>query len=457
MPPKRRSRTVFCCNECGAESPKWLGRCPECGSWNSMVEVAVERSPAGKVAPTGGRNVPQPLPTIAADTFQRIPLPFEEFNRVLGGGIVPGSLVLIGGEPGVGKSTLLAQVAAALARQVGKVLYLSGEESVQQIKLRADRLGIAEPALYLLAETSLNEAFPAIEALDPRALVVDSIQTVYLEELESAAGSVSQVRECAARLQRWAKARHVPVFLVGHVTKEGAIAGPRVLEHIVDCVLYLEGERFQSYRLLRSTKNRFGSTHEVGVFEMLNEGLVEVENPSAVFLAERGATATGSAVTVTMEGTRPLVVEIQALTSPSAYGLARRTANGIDPNRLHLLVAVLAKRVGMSLAAQDVFVNVVGGLKIGEPAADLAVALALASSFKDFPLDHEMVYLGEVGLGGELRATGQLERRLAEAAKLGFSRALIPATVRRDRLRSEGIRVVPVPDLASAIALFASS
>ncbi|MFN8534468.1 MAG: DNA repair protein RadA [Dehalococcoidia bacterium] len=453
---KARTRTAFFCQQCGSEQSKWLGRCPDCGTWNSLVETQVERSPGGASIPALPKSEPQSLPTITADRFERIAVPFEEFNRVLGGGIVPGSLVLIGGDPGIGKSTLLAQVSGALAGRIGKVLYISGEESVQQIKLRADRLGVHEADLFLLSETALDDALAAMETLQPRAVVVDSIQTMYLDTLDSAAGSVSQVRECAVRLQRWAKSRHVPVFLVGHVTKEGAIAGPRVLEHIVDCVLYLEGERFQSYRLLRSTKNRFGSTHEVGVFEMQGEGLVEVLNPSSAFLAERAEAATGSAVTVTMEGTRPILVEIQALTSPSAFGMARRTANGIDLNRLHLLTAVLTKRVGLNLGAQDIFVNVVGGLKIGEPAADLGVALAVASSYRDLTLDHEMVFIGEVGLGGELRSTSQVERRLLEAAKLGFSRALIPAAVKRDRLKVDGIRIIAASDLASAIDLFAN-
>jgi DNA repair protein RadA/Sms len=453
---KTRARSVFFCQECGGEQPKWLGRCPDCGAWNSFVEAPVERGATRAAGAPLPKAEPQSLPTITADRVTRITVDYEEFNRVLGGGIVPGSLILIGGEPGIGKSTLLAQVSGALVRTIGTVLYISGEESVQQIKLRADRLGINAPELYLLAETSLDDAMAAMERLQPRAVVIDSIQTMALETLESAAGSVSQVRECAVRLQRWAKARHVPVFLVGHVTKEGAIAGPRVLEHIVDCVLYLEGERFHSYRLLRSTKNRFGSTHEVGVFEMQGDGLLEVLNPSAAFLAERSPTTTGSAVTVTMEGTRPILVEIQALTSPTTYGLARRTANGIDPNRLHLLTAVLTKRVGLNLSTQDIFVNVVGGLKIGEPAADLAVALAIASSYRDVALDHDMVYLGEVGLGGELRSTGHVERRLLEAVKLGFSGALLPAAVKRDRLKVEGMRLVAAPDLASAIELFAA-
>ncbi|MCS7002930.1 MAG: DNA repair protein RadA, partial [Dehalococcoidia bacterium] len=403
---KLRAKTVFMCQQCGSESPKWAGRCPDCGTWNSMTEMAVTRPTTAAAASSSAiaRAEAQSLKRVEADSFQRILTPYHEFNRVVGGGVVPGSLVLIGGDPGIGKSTLLLQVADQLARSVGSVLYVSGEESAHQIKMRADRIGVDGESLLLLSETALDTVLEAMDRIRPRAVVIDSIQTMYLESVESAAGSVSQVRECTALLQRWAKRWHVPVFLVGHVTKEGAIAGPRVLEHIVDCVLYLEGERFQSYRLLRSTKNRFGATHEVGVFEMLGEGLVEVLNPSAAFLAERGAFASGSTVGVTMEGARPILVEIQALTSPTAFGAARRTANGIDINRLHLLTAVLSKRVGLPMATQDVFVNVVGGLKIGEPAADLPVALAIASSFKDIRLDPDMVVLGEIGLGGELRS-----------------------------------------------------
>ena len=348
----------------------------------------------------------------------------------MGGGIVPGSVVLIGGDPGIGKSTLLLQISALLAANGKATLYVSGEESVQQIKMRAHRLNIAEEQLYVIAETNLNQILDQIERLGPQLVIVDSIQAVYLDELESSAGSIGQVRECATALLRMAKSQGIPVFLVGHVTKEGAIAGPRVLEHMVDTVLYLEGERFHSYRLLRSVKNRFGSTNEVGVFEMQEQGLAEIANPSEAFLSERLASATGSVVAVTMEGTRPLLVEIQALTTATSSGLPRRTANGIDFNRLLLLVAVLSKRVGLKLATQDVFVNVVGGLRISEPAADLGVAAAIASSLRGVPVPDDFVFLGEVGLSGELRSVGQADRRLNEAAKLGFKRCIVPRSLR---------------------------
>jgi DNA repair protein RadA/Sms len=389
---------------------------------------------------------------VRSDDFGRIQVPGEEFNRVLGGGIVPGSLVLIGGDPGIGKSTLLTQVSGDLALYGERpVLYVSGEESAQQIKLRASRLGINPENLYLLAETNLDAVLGQIEALQPGIAIIDSIQTVYLPDLTSAAGSVSQVRECTSRLMQLAKGRNIPMFLVGHVTKEGAIAGPRVLEHMVDAVLYLEGDRFHQYRLLRGVKNRFGSTNEVGVFEMGNEGMIEVTNPSAAFLSERNSSTPGTAIAVTLEGTRPILVEVQALTSPTASGLPRRTANGIDYNRLLLLAAVLSKRVGLSLANQDVYANIVGGLKISEPAVDLAVAVAVASSYRDQQVDPGVVLIGEVGLSGELRSVGQLERRLAEAAKLGFTRAIYPPAGRRPKV-PQGLQGQSVATLGEAIA-----
>jgi DNA repair protein RadA/Sms len=394
---------------------------------------------------------PQPLPTISADGFQRIAVPMGELNRVLGGGIVPGSVVLISGDPGIGKSTLLLQVSSLLVRQGGPVLYVSGEESVQQIKMRADRLGISDDQLYVLSEINLEQIVSHIERLNPHLAVVDSIQSVYTEELTSAAGGVSQVKGCAATLLRLAKASGVPIFIVGHVTKAGAIAGPRVLEHIVDTVLYLEGDRFHAYRLLRSVKNRFGSTNEVGVFEMASQGLIEVTNPSEAFLAERLPTAAGSAIAVTMEGTRPLLVEIQALASTTSFGLPRRTANGVDFNRLLLLVAVLSKRVGLRLSDQDVFVNVVGGLRVNEPAADLAVAVAIASSFRDVPVAADLAVVGEIGLSGELRAVSQLSRRLSEAAKLGFRRCLLPKGTRRKQDLPSEIEVIGVRSVAEAL------
>jgi DNA repair protein RadA/Sms len=427
-----RVKTHYVCQACGSIQPKWMGRCPDCNEWNTLVESVVEPAKPGVASPAARRallerNVPQALDQIVADHYQRTVLPMDEFNRVLGGGLVPGSLVLIGGDPGIGKSTLLLQMSAALARE-GEVLYISGEESPQQIKLRATRLGIASDRLFILAETNMTAILEHIRQNSPKFLVVDSIQTVYLEELQSAPGSVSQVRECAARFQEVAKGQNIPVFLIGHVTKTGVIAGPRVLEHIVDTVLYLEGDRFHAYRVLRSVKNRFGATNEIGIFEMGEIGLNEVLNPSEIFLAERLPNASGSAIAVTLEGTRPLLVEVQALASTTSFGNPRRTANGVDMNRLLLLVAVLTKRVGIRLADQDVFVNVIGGLQISEPASDLAVATALASSIRNIPVAADIAIVGEVGLSGELRAVGHMETRLKEAAKLGFKRCLLPAS-----------------------------
>ena len=377
-------------------------------------------------------------------------VPMEELGRVLGGGIVPGAVTLVGGDPGIGKSTLLLQLASLMADDRRPVLYVSGEESLQQIKLRAERLGINSPNVSVLAETDLGEILLQIETLNPRLAVVDSVQSIHTEALTSAAGSISQVRECAAALLRLAKARDIPVFIVGHVTKTGAIAGPRVLEHIVDTVLYLEGERFHAYRLLRSVKNRFGSTNEVGVFEMRDKGMVEVTNPSALFLSERPQHATGSAVAVTMEGTRPLLLEIQALASQTPSDRPRRTCNGFDLNRLLLLGAVLSKRVGLRLGDQDLFVNIVGGMHVHEPAVDLAVATAIASSFYNRPVGADWAIFGEVGLAGELRSVGHIERRMREAAKLGFRRCLVPRS-RGDLPQVEGISVTAARSLSEAI------
>jgi DNA repair protein RadA/Sms len=371
---------------------------------------------------------------------------------VLGGGVVPGSLVLVGGDPGIGKSTLLLQAAAGLASEQSPVLYVTAEESAQQVKMRADRLDVDQDGLFVLSETSIDTVLASAEQLRPSIIVIDSIQTVFTDEITSAAGSVSQVRECTARLMAFAKPRDVAIFIVGHVTKEGAIAGPRVLEHMVDAVLYLEGERFHQYRILRGVKNRFGSTDEVGVFEMVGSGMREVRNPSEAFLQERAGNAAGSTVTVTMEGTRPILVEVQALTSTSAYGTARRTANGFDLNRLQMLVAVLTKRVGIGLADQDIYVNVVGGLRLSEPAVDLGVALAVASSFREVRVNPHLVAIGEVGLSGELRSVAQLERRLQEATNLGFKQALVPATLGRGMIRPpEGLSLVRVSSLVEAI------
>ena len=452
--PKTKTHSKWTCQQCGFVSAKAYGRCPECGEWNSMVETIEQRessmSSLGALAP---RSAPQKITDVTTEGFQRLAVPMPELARVLGGGVVPGSMVLIGGEPGIGKSTILLQLSAMMAQSVGTVLYVSGEESVQQTKMRAERLGLKPESLYLLTETNLDEIIGNIQRLQPKLVIVDSIQTVYIEELSSAAGSVSQVRESAARLMQTAKATNIAIFLVGHVTKAGAIAGPRVLEHIVDTVLYLEGERFHSYRLLRSVKNRFGATSEVGVFEMTQDGMIEVENPSRVFLAERAEHAAGSTIAVTMEGTRPLLVEIQALTSATAFALPRRTPNGFDMGRLLLLTAVLSQRVGLKLFNQDVFVNIIGGLKITEPAADLTVALAIASSFQDRPVADDLVAIGEVGLSGELRTVSHAARRLNEAARLGFKRALVPHMLVKMKDKPEGITLIGAHTLAEAMQM----
>jgi DNA repair protein RadA/Sms len=442
-----KTQTRYVCQQCGSAQTKWMGRCPECGEWNSLVETLVQpASPRSDRVRSLAQpeSHPRQLSEVSADRFERLSLGIGEMDRVLGGGLVPGSLVLIGGDPGIGKSTLVLQASGRVAGGDGTVFYVSGEESAQQIKLRAGRIGIGGSRLYVLSETNLDAILGHIQQQRPQLVVIDSIQTIYLDDLDSPAGSVSQVRECAARLMRLAKGEGIPVILIGHVTKTGTIAGPRVLEHTVDTVLYLEGDRFHTYRLLRCVKNRFGSASEVGVFEMQDTGLVEVTNPSQVFLAERLAAAAGSAIAVTLEGTRPLLVEIQALTSTTSFGNPRRTANGVDLNRLWLLVAVLSKRVGVRLFDQDVFVNVVGGLRVGEPAADLAIACAINSSFRDRPVAADVALIGEVGLSGELRAVSQLEPRLREAAKLGFRRCLVP--------QSRALKQVKVPDLEILVA-----
>ena len=426
-----------------------------------MVEEVIasprKKSKAG-VHGLGGASTPRRLSEIGEGAEDRMLLPIQEFARVLGGGVVPGSIVLIGGDPGIGKSTLLLQTALEMSRK-DRVLYVSGEESERQIKMRALRLLQGEEGqtptlpdeLFLVTETNMDLIMDHVSEVQPNLLVVDSIQTTTLPELESSAGSVSQVRESASRLRELAKTSGVSVFLIGHVTKEGTIAGPRVLEHIVDTVLYLEGDRFQSYRLLRSVKNRFGATSEVGVFEMRERGLIEVHNPSEAFLAERMVNAPGSAIAVTMEGTRPLLVEIQGLTSSTSFGNPRRTPNGVDFNRLLLIVAVLTRRVGLRLAEQDVFVNVVGGLKVSEPAADLAIAATIASSTRDIPVRADTVMIGELGLSGELRMVGQMPARLHEAGKLGFKTAIVPARLRRSEPWPEDIQVIEVRSLRQAL------
>src|SRR5690606_33159466 len=446
------------CQQCGTASPAFLGRCPGCGEWNTMVETIEERS-SGSSSPrrrAASSAAMKPLGQIKPSGQARLPVGIAEFNRVLGGGLVAGALVLIGGDPGVGKSTLILQAAGALAEEHAPILYVSAEESPQQIKLRADRLGVETDDILVLAETDLDAILATAEDANPGVLVVDSIQTVMIDEITSAAGSVSQVRECTSRIMQWAKPRNIPVFIVGHVTKEGAIAGPRVLEHMVDAVLYLEGERFHQYRILRAVKNRFGSTDEVGVFQMIGDGLREVRNPSEAFLEERSAMAPGTTVAVTMEGSRPILVEVQALATPSNFSMPRRSANGLDANRLQLLVAVLQKRVGLGLGTQDVYANVVGGMRINEPAADLAIAVAVASSLREKPVDPGTVCIGEIGLAGEIRSVNNLERRIQEASRLGFRRAIVPERSGNIPAASSlGLDIVKVSSAAEAIDLAA--
>src|SRR5438034_753179 len=443
-----RPKSAFVCQQCGFQSPKWGGRCPSCDGWNTFVEEPVVAAAKGRGLARAPR-APIALGDVPADAEERLETGIGEFDRVVGGGIVQGSCVLLGGDPGIGKSSLLMQASAALARK-GTVLYVSGEESAAQVKMGARRFGIASDGILVLAETDLGAVIEAIRRVRPIFAVIDSIQTMNSDAIASAAGGVSQLRECAARLLELAKGEDVSIFLVGHVTKEGAVAGPRVLEHIVDAVLYLEGERFHAFCILRGTKNRFGSTDEVGVFEMGENGLREVTNPSEVFLEERTKGVAGSVVVPTVEGTRPLLVEVQALVTPTSFGLPRRTVSGADPQRLAVLLAVLAKRAGIGLGSHDVYVNLVGGLKVREPAADLAVAVALASALRDKAADPRTVFVGELGLGGELRRVQRLAARLKEAQRLGFTRAIVPQASLSD-LNGTGLEVVGVPSLREAL------
>ena len=427
-----KTKTIFACQECGAQSQKWLGRCPECGAWNSLVEERAADVPAAatsdiakrySLAVTTGPQLYADIDTVVAE---RLTTGIDEFDRVLGGGVVPGSLVLIGGEPGIGKSTLLLQAAAHFARTFGPVLYSSGEESEHQIKSRGERLGIERAPLYILAETCLERILEEIARLKPAFIIVDSIQTVFSLRFQSAPGSIGQVREAATQLLFAAKGQNIPTFLVGHVTKDGSLAGPKALEHIVDTVLYFEGEKHHSHRIVRAVKNRFGAVSELGVFEMTSTGLRAVPNPSKLFLAERPANAPGSAVLCCVEGSRPMLVEIQALVSTSTYGNARRMTSGLDQNRLSLLLAVLEKRAGLNLVAEDVFVNVAGGMSLEEPAADLSVAAAVASSLRNRPVASATAVFGEIGLAGEVRGISQAALRVREAVQLGFARCVLP-------------------------------
>ena len=423
MARESKVKSQHICQQCGFQSPKWLGRCPGCGQWNTLVEETI-LAPQGKELPPPA--TPQPIDRVELEESRRISSKIVELDRVLGGGVVPGSAILIGGDPGIGKSTILLQALHGLTASERPILYISGEESTVQIKMRSQRLGLTSSDLYVVAESALENILRLSDELSPAALAVDSIQTVYTSQLESAPGSVSQVRHCADRLIQDGKRKGRPTFLVGHITKEGTIAGPKVLEHMVDTVLYFEGDRGHAFRILRASKNRYGSTNEIGVFEMKDSGLQEVANPSELLLAERPLDTPGSTVTAAMEGTRPILVEVQALTSPSNLAVPRRTSMGIDHNRLALLVAVLEKKVGLSMLHQDIFVNAVGGVRIDEPAVDLAIATAVASSFLDKTVDPHTVLLGEIGLTGEVRAVSRTDIRVKEAAKLGFRRCLLP-------------------------------
>jgi DNA repair protein RadA/Sms len=459
MAKSKAQKLVFVCQQCGSQQPRWMGKCPDCGEWNSLVEEKATSVQPGS-SPRGGmfrmREVtPLDYQDIESQDDARQPSGIEEFDRVLGGGIVPGSLVLIGGDPGIGKSTLLLEVADKLSTTCGKVLYISGEESERQIKLRGERLGINPTGLYLLAETCLERIFQEIDRLDPQAVIVDSVQTVFSMKLESAPGSVSQVREVAGQFLMLAKNRNVPVFLIGHVTKDGAIAGPKALEHIVDTVLYFEGERHHNHRIIRAVKNRFGAANEVGVFEMTGRGLVPVLNPSGLFLNERPVGVSGSVVTACVEGTRPMLVELQALVTSTKYGTARRMTQGVDANRVSLLMAMLEKRVGMQVLGDDVFLNVAGGMTIDEPAADLGIVAAIASSFRNVPVDERSAVFGEVGLAGEVRATSQASVRVREAYAMGFRRCIIPHGNLTGLQYDDGIEVIGVRNVSDALeALF---
>lgn len=452
-----KTKTIFSCEACGYQSPKWLGRCPGCNQWNTMIEEIKIGYSATKDRGALYRHEPEILSQIRMTEDEKIKIHINELDRVLGGGIVTGSVILVGGEPGIGKSTLLLQASQSLASQNNKILYVSGEESTKQAKLRANRLNCNSQNLYLVNETNLDLIIEYIKKLSPKVVIIDSIQVLYKPALSSIPGSISQVRECAGELTLLAKGSGISLFLVGHITKEGSIAGPKVLEHIVDCVLYFEGERHTSFRLLRAIKNRFGSTNEVSVFQMSQEGLKEVTNPSQVFISQRPQDSRGSMVTATIEGTRPMLVEVQALVTPTTFGMPRRWSQGVDYNRSLLLIAVLEKRLGLGLKMQDIYVNVAGGIKITEPAADLAITSAIASSFKERYIQRETVALGEVGLGGEVRGVTQLGLRVEEACRLGFRRCILPrsglAGLKVNRANMEIVAVTTVKEALEAVLI----
>ena len=447
-----RAKTSFHCQACGHQAPRWLGRCPDCGAWNTLKEERIPVAPKGRSAlfKTSASDA-TPICDIEVVGESRRVTGIGEFDRVLGGGVIPGSLILIGGDPGIGKTTLLLQALPRLGLPDEQLLYVSGEESPRQIKMRGERLGVAHRNLLILAETSLEQMLKAIQEIQPAAVVVDSIQTVYTEQLTSAPGSISQVQEVAGQLMWFAKRSNTPVFIIGHVTKEGAIAGPRLLEHIVDTVLYFEGDKGHSFRILRAVKNRFGSTNEIGVFEMKETGLEEVGNPSELFLSERPQQTNGSVVVSSLEGSRPILVELQALVSPTSYPMPKRMANGVELNRVSLLIAVMEKRLGLHLSGQDVYVNVVGGIQIDEPAIDLGLVAAITSSLRESPIDHSTMVVGEVGLGGEVRAISQADLRIREAAKMGFRRCLLPERNLTKLDPVEGIELIGIREVGEAL------
>lgn len=449
-----KAKTVFYCTECGNETPKWQGRCSACGAWNTIIEQPSTdlKKKAVDSATMGVRHIPRPITEIEATDELRFHTGMNELDRVLGGGAVHGSLVLVGGAPGIGKSTLMLQICDNLCR-FSKVLYVSGEESERQIKLRAQRLGVQSDALYLLSETNLEEISAVVEQLKPDILIVDSIQTVYNGDSGASPGSVAQVKECTMTLMHLAKGMGVTVFVVGHINKEGSLAGPKVLEHMVDCVLHFEGEEHNSYRILRAAKNRFGATNEIGVFEMGDQGLSEVPNPSEALLSGRPKDTPGSCVTCVMEGVRPVLAEIQALLTPSGYGTSRRSSNGFDYNRAMMILAVLEKRGGLMVSNCDFYVNVIGGLTVSEPAADLSLIIALASSFRDKPVPYDLAAIGEVGLTGELRAVHALNQRLSEVRRLGFTKCLIPTKNSGKLIAPEGLDLIKVSNIRQAIAV----
>lgn len=447
-------KTQFVCNNCGYASPKFLGRCPNCGKWNTLVEERMSDPKAerkSRVSFDGKHTQPQLISDVAMHEEPRVKTGMEELNRVLGGGVVDGSLVLIGGDPGIGKSTLLLQLSGQLAETQRKVLYVSGEESASQIKMRAERLKVNSERFYLYPETDMSSVRAVIEELHPEYVIIDSVQTMQEPDIESAVGSVSQIREITAELMQIAKTNNITIFIVGHVTKGGAIAGPKILEHMVDTVLYFEGDLHHTYRILRAVKNRFGSTNELGIFEMREEGLREVANPSEIFLEERLKDASGSAIVVSMEGTRPILVEIQALITPAIFGNAQRTASGLDRNRVSLIMAVLEKRAKLTLQNQDAYLKAAGGVKLDEPAIDLALAISIVSSFKNQGTRPTDSFVGEIGLTGEIRRVNRIEQRVAEAQKLGFKRILIPKNNLKGWQPPEGIEVVGVATIADAI------